>query len=70
MQVRARDSTAYHSCDDHIVVVDKAIDCGRRGVQSNKGILDFENQGRSSYGIATPNPQGIACWLALNANIL
>uniref|UniRef100_A0A804JST4 CRAL-TRIO domain-containing protein n=1 Tax=Musa acuminata subsp. malaccensis TaxID=214687 RepID=A0A804JST4_MUSAM len=56
-EVRARDSTAYHSCDDHIVVVDKAIDCGRRGVQSNKGILDFENQGRSSYGIATPNPQ-------------
>ncbi|URE20852.1 CRAL/TRIO domain [Musa troglodytarum] len=56
-EVRARDSTAYHSCDDHIVVVDKAIDCGRRGVQSNKRILDFENRGRSSYGIATPNPQ-------------
>ncbi|URE15364.1 CRAL/TRIO domain [Musa troglodytarum] len=42
---------------DHIVVVDKAIDCGRRGVQSNKRILDFENRGRSSCGIATPNPQ-------------
>ncbi|KAJ8470685.1 hypothetical protein OPV22_025028 [Ensete ventricosum] len=56
-EVRARDSTAYHSCDDHILVVDKAIDCGRRGVQSNKRISDFENQGWSSYGIAPLNPQ-------------
>ncbi|RRT80250.1 hypothetical protein B296_00000887 [Ensete ventricosum] len=70
MQVRARDSTAYHSCDDHILVVDKAIDCGRRGVQSNKRISDFENQGWSSYGIAPLNPQGIGYWLALTANIL
>ncbi|KAG6499094.1 hypothetical protein ZIOFF_038850 [Zingiber officinale] len=26
-EIKARDSAAYYSCDDHFVVVDKAIDC-------------------------------------------
>ncbi|KAL0904730.1 hypothetical protein M5K25_026873 [Dendrobium thyrsiflorum] len=29
-EVRARNSTAYYSCDDHFVIVDKAVDCGNR----------------------------------------
>ncbi|KAH0448364.1 hypothetical protein IEQ34_022164 [Dendrobium chrysotoxum] len=29
-RVRARNSTAYYSCDDHFVIVDKAVDCGNR----------------------------------------
>lgn len=31
LQVRARNSTAYYSCDDNFIVVDKAIDYGDRG---------------------------------------
>ncbi|KAF8766046.1 hypothetical protein HU200_007891 [Digitaria exilis] len=31
MQMRARDSAAYYSCDDHFVVVDKTVDYGRGG---------------------------------------
>ncbi|XP_020579348.1 phosphatidylinositol/phosphatidylcholine transfer protein SFH13-like isoform X2 [Phalaenopsis equestris] len=33
-EVRPQNSTAYHSCDDHFVVVDKAVDYGHRGASS------------------------------------
>ncbi|CAO2175729.1 unnamed protein product [Urochloa humidicola] len=36
MQMRARDSAAYYSCDDHFVVVDKTVDYGRGGSMSDK----------------------------------
>ncbi|KAG8087129.1 hypothetical protein GUJ93_ZPchr0010g8940 [Zizania palustris] len=36
MQIRARDSAAYYSCDDHFVVVDKTVDYGRGGAMSDK----------------------------------
>lgn len=36
MQLRGRDSTAYYSCDDHFVVVDKTVDYGRGGSTSDK----------------------------------
>jgi hypothetical protein len=36
MQMRARDSAAYYSCDDHFVVVDKTVDYGRGGPMSDK----------------------------------
>ncbi|XP_062191408.1 phosphatidylinositol/phosphatidylcholine transfer protein SFH13-like [Phragmites australis] len=36
MQIRARDSAAYYSCDDHFVVVDKTVDYGRGGSMSDK----------------------------------
>ncbi|OEL23316.1 Phosphatidylinositol/phosphatidylcholine transfer protein SFH8, partial [Dichanthelium oligosanthes] len=36
MQMRARDSAAYYSCDDHFVVVDKTVDYGRGGSISDK----------------------------------
>ncbi|XP_010914011.1 phosphatidylinositol/phosphatidylcholine transfer protein SFH13 isoform X2 [Elaeis guineensis] len=52
-EVRARDSTAYYSCDDHFVVVDKAVDCGRRGAGSDKTSLQLKDQGRLSNGGAT-----------------
>jgi hypothetical protein len=34
--MRARDSAAYYSCDDHFVVVDKTVDYGRGGSISDK----------------------------------
>jgi hypothetical protein len=34
--MRARDSAAYYSCDDHFVVVDKTVDYGRGGSMSDK----------------------------------
>ncbi|XP_008794691.2 phosphatidylinositol/phosphatidylcholine transfer protein SFH13-like isoform X2 [Phoenix dactylifera] len=52
-EVRARDLTAYYSCDDHFVVVDKAVDCGRRGPVSDKACLELKDQGRLSNGSAT-----------------
>jgi hypothetical protein len=36
MQMRARDSAAYYSCDDHFVVVDKTVDYGRGGSMSDR----------------------------------
>lgn len=36
MQMRARDSAAYYSCDDHFIVVDKTVDYGRGGSMSDK----------------------------------
>jgi len=36
IQMRARDSAAYYSCDDHFVVVDKTVDYGRGGSISDK----------------------------------
>nr|CAB3482723.1 unnamed protein product [Digitaria exilis] len=36
MQMRARDSAAYYSCDDHFVVVDKTVDYGRGGSMPDK----------------------------------
>ncbi|CAM0913705.1 unnamed protein product [Alopecurus aequalis] len=36
MQMRARESAAYYSCDDHFVVVDKTIDYGRGGSMPDK----------------------------------
>ncbi|WOK95260.1 phosphatidylinositol/phosphatidylcholine transfer protein SFH13-like isoform X1 [Canna indica] len=56
-EVKARDSTAYYSCDDHFVVVDKAIDCGQREAQSYKKSSNFKSQGQSSYSIAKSTPQ-------------
>ncbi|XP_066399327.1 phosphatidylinositol/phosphatidylcholine transfer protein SFH13-like isoform X2 [Miscanthus floridulus] len=35
-EMRAQDSAAYYSCDDHFVVVDKTVDYGRRGSMSDK----------------------------------
>ncbi|PWZ28302.1 Phosphatidylinositol/phosphatidylcholine transfer protein SFH6 [Zea mays] len=35
-EMRARDSAAYYSCDDHFVVVDKTVDYGRGGSPSDK----------------------------------
>ncbi|CAL4998135.1 unnamed protein product [Urochloa decumbens] len=35
-EMRARDSAAYYSCDDHFVVVDKTVDYGRGGSMSDK----------------------------------
>ncbi|WOL19214.1 phosphatidylinositol/phosphatidylcholine transfer protein SFH13-like isoform X1 [Canna indica] len=56
-EVRARDSAAYYSCDDHFVVVDKVIDCGRIGEQSYTRISDSKYQGQSSCDISTSNSQ-------------
>ncbi|XP_052165408.1 phosphatidylinositol/phosphatidylcholine transfer protein SFH13-like [Oryza glaberrima] len=36
MQIRARDSAAYYSCDDHFVVVDKTVDYGRGAAMPDK----------------------------------
>jgi len=36
MQIRARESAAYYSCDDHFVVVDKIVDYGRGGSTPDK----------------------------------
>uniref|UniRef100_N1QPX6 Uncharacterized protein n=1 Tax=Aegilops tauschii TaxID=37682 RepID=N1QPX6_AEGTA len=36
MQMRARESAAYYSCDDHFVVVDKTVDYGRGGSVPDK----------------------------------
>uniref|UniRef100_A0ACD6A9R2 Uncharacterized protein n=1 Tax=Avena sativa TaxID=4498 RepID=A0ACD6A9R2_AVESA len=35
-QIRARESAAYYSCDDHFVVVDKTVDYGRGGSTPDK----------------------------------
>lgn len=51
MQVRGRDSTAYYSCDDHFVVVDKNVDYGIGGSASTKNYnftkLDLRNRTQS-----------------------
>lgn len=49
-EVRARDSVAYYSCDDHFVVVDKVMDCGSRRRGSDKTILELKDQGKPSHG--------------------
>ena len=36
MHMRARESAAYYSCDDHFVVVDKTVDYGRGGSMPDK----------------------------------
>ncbi|KAL6842485.1 hypothetical protein ACP4OV_027720 [Aristida adscensionis] len=47
MQIRARDSAAYYSCDDHFVVVDKTVDYGRGVSMSDKNSVS-EVRGQSS----------------------
>ncbi|XP_020267096.1 phosphatidylinositol/phosphatidylcholine transfer protein SFH13-like isoform X2 [Asparagus officinalis] len=37
-EVRASDSTAYYSCDDRFVVVDKAVDFGTRGAGAGSSV--------------------------------
>ncbi|XP_078171520.1 phosphatidylinositol/phosphatidylcholine transfer protein SFH13-like isoform X1 [Carex rostrata] len=50
-EVRARDSMAYYSCDDHFVVVDKNVDYGIGGSVSTKNYnlshLDLRNRAHS-----------------------
>lgn len=44
-EVRACDSTAYYSCDDQFVVVDKAVDFGTRGASyAAKTSIKLKNQ--------------------------
>lgn len=69
MQIRARDSTAYYSCDDHFVVVDKAMDCVRRGEQSYEKTEDIKYKEQRSYGFSTSNQHGIASWVVLIENL-
>ncbi|XP_074591335.1 phosphatidylinositol/phosphatidylcholine transfer protein SFH13-like [Curcuma longa] len=57
-EVKARDSLAYYSCDDHFVVVDKSIDCGQRESKSYNISSDFRSPGQSSYNI-TSHPQDV-----------
>ncbi|KAL6640099.1 hypothetical protein ACP70R_022409 [Stipagrostis hirtigluma subsp. patula] len=47
MQIRARDSAAYYSCDDHFVVVDKTVDYGRGVSMSDKNNVS-EVRGQAS----------------------
>ncbi|PKA58618.1 Patellin-3 [Apostasia shenzhenica] len=48
-EVRARDSAAYYSCDDHFIVVDKAVDYGNRGLATSaKASQELKNKGQSS----------------------
>lgn len=50
-EVRRRDSSAYNSCDDHFIVVDKAVDCGRIGTGSTRKLpTEITNQRRQSNG--------------------
>jgi hypothetical protein len=55
MKVRGRDSTAYYSCDDHFVVVDKNVDYGTGGSASIKNCnltkLDLRN--RAEFPVAS-----------------
>ncbi|KAJ4755095.1 Sec14p-like phosphatidylinositol transfer family protein [Rhynchospora pubera] len=50
-EIRGRDSTAYYSCDDHFVVVDKNVDYGIGGSASTKNFkftnLDLRSNARS-----------------------
>ncbi|XP_072962221.1 phosphatidylinositol/phosphatidylcholine transfer protein SFH13-like isoform X1 [Typha angustifolia] len=60
MQVRARDSTAYYSCDDHFVVVDKVVDYGRRGsVADRKPSSDTRDRRQPSTGSGTSSSRGV-----------
>uniref|UniRef100_A0A453D6M0 CRAL-TRIO domain-containing protein n=1 Tax=Aegilops tauschii subsp. strangulata TaxID=200361 RepID=A0A453D6M0_AEGTS len=67
MQMRARESAAYYSCDDHFVVVDKTVDYGRGGSVPDKtcasevrvqarhlGTDTTQNSSRNSRGILVP----------------
>ncbi|URD91617.1 CRAL/TRIO domain [Musa troglodytarum] len=54
-EIRARDSTAYYSCDEHFVVVDKAMDCVSRGEQSYEKTPDIKYEEQRSYGYSTSN---------------
>ncbi|XP_020103291.1 phosphatidylinositol/phosphatidylcholine transfer protein SFH13-like isoform X2 [Ananas comosus] len=58
-EVRARDSTAYYSCDDHFVVVDKTVDYGRRGSRGDKDkYLEIREHLRPSEGSGASNLAG------------
>uniref|UniRef100_A0A1D1XLR8 Sec14 cytosolic factor n=1 Tax=Anthurium amnicola TaxID=1678845 RepID=A0A1D1XLR8_9ARAE len=47
-EVRPTDLAAYYSCDDHFVVVDKAVDWGRRGLgPAANASLDHRHRYRS-----------------------
>lgn len=60
IQVRARDSTAYYSCDDHFVVVDKTVDYGRRGSRGDKDkYLEIREHLRPSEGSGASNSAGM-----------
>ncbi|KAF7011637.1 hypothetical protein CFC21_025915 [Triticum aestivum] len=67
MQMRARESAAYYSCDDHFVVVDKTVDYGRGGSMPDKssapqvrvqaqplGTQNTPGSSRNSRGILVP----------------
>ncbi|PNT67192.1 hypothetical protein BRADI_3g22400v3 [Brachypodium distachyon] len=51
-EMRARDSAAYYSCDDHFVVVDKTVDYGR-GSMPDKSITSEVRAQARPLGIAT-----------------
>nr|CAD1839309.1 unnamed protein product [Ananas comosus var. bracteatus] len=58
-EVRARDSTAYYSCDDHFVVVDKTVDYGRRESRGDKDkYLEIREHLRPSEGSGASNSAG------------
>ncbi|KAK3123243.1 hypothetical protein QOZ80_8AG0627040 [Eleusine coracana subsp. coracana] len=56
MQMRARDSAAYYSCDDHFVVVDKTVDYGRGGSMSDiSSASEIRAEARPSHIGRAPN---------------
>jgi hypothetical protein len=73
MQMRARDSAAYYSCDDHFIVVDKTVDYGRGGLISDRSSAsEIRAEARPLQTSSAPHMpsmcfntvNGFVCWIA------
>lgn len=59
-EVRPSDSTAYHSCDDHYVVVDKSVDLGTRGAASTLRTSIIVKNQTNTHATMQPHSSGLA----------
>ncbi|KAK1317727.1 hypothetical protein QJS10_CPA05g02142 [Acorus calamus] len=57
-QVRTGDPTAYYSCDDHFIIIDKTVDYGRRGRDPVEKTLPGIEDRRNFYSVPVPDSQG------------
>lgn len=57
-QVRPTDSSVYFSCDDHFLVVDKAVDYGRAKTEPARELRSYDRNLRPSLAVHAVSSQG------------
>lgn len=62
LQVNSSDASAYYSCHDQFVIIDKAVDCRRRSGSPLKTSVVLKEQ-LHPHVPRLSHSQGIGCWI-------